>query len=404
MPRDKYDVIMVGGGLGGATLAKALAERGVRLLVVEQAAEFKDRVRGEGLLPWGVAEARALGINDLLRKSVAYEVQWWKRYLGPVLRDSRDLIATTPSRSGCLDFHHPEMQSTLLEAAEAAGADVLRSTRVVGVTPGNPPAVRIRADHREEQLYARLVVGADGRNSTMRAWAGFDVQRDAERLIVAGVLHQGMPIPQDTVQYIQCPAIGQGVLVFPIGRQRFRTYLVHRRRATTPSFSGRQQVGGFQAACVETGAPREWFEGTEVDGPLAAFDGADTWVDHPYRDGIVLIGDAAAASDPTWGCGLSLTLRDARVLRDQLLATTDWQAAASAYAIEHDRYYASLHRLEDWLTVLMYDIGPEADARRAHVLPRLAAEPSRAPDLPGLGPDSPSDEAARRRLFAEDGL
>jgi 2-polyprenyl-6-methoxyphenol hydroxylase-like FAD-dependent oxidoreductase len=404
MSRIDYDIIIAGGGLGGSTLAEALAKDGVRVLVVEREEKFKDRVRGEGLLPWGVAEARTLGINDLLGKGVGCEVQWWTRYSGSKLIDRRDLIATTPAQSGCLDFYHPEMQSALLNVAEASGADVQRGTAIVSITPGNPPAVCIRRDHREEQLYARLVVGADGRNSTMRAWGGFRVHRDPDRIVVAGVLYKGMQIPQDAVQVVQMPAIGQTVLIFPIGRQRFRTYLAYRRQETTRLLSGRQHLGEFQAACVATGASQAWFDGTEVAGPLAAFDGADTWVDHPYRDSIVLIGDAAAASDPTWGHGLSMTLRDVRVLRDQLLATTDWQAAANAYAIEHDRYYASLHRLEDWLTVLRYDIGPEADARRARVLPRLAEDPSRAPDVLGLGPDAPSDEAARRRLFAEDAL
>jgi 2-polyprenyl-6-methoxyphenol hydroxylase-like FAD-dependent oxidoreductase len=42
---------------------------------------------------------------------------------------------------------------------------------------------------------------------------------------------------------------------------------------------------------------------------------------HPYRRGVALVGDAAAVSDPSWGQGLSMTLRDVRVLRDQLLAS-----------------------------------------------------------------------------------
>jgi 2-polyprenyl-6-methoxyphenol hydroxylase-like FAD-dependent oxidoreductase len=49
----------------------------------------------------------------------------------------------------------------------------------------------------------------------------------------------------------------------------------------------------------------------------------ETWVDHPYRDGLVLVGDAAAASDPTWGQGLSLTSRDVRVLAEKLLSAND---------------------------------------------------------------------------------
>jgi 2-polyprenyl-6-methoxyphenol hydroxylase-like FAD-dependent oxidoreductase len=64
-----------------------------------------------------------------------------------------------------------------------------------------------------------------------------------------------------------------------------------------------------------------------------------------FFTGVVLVGDASATSDPSWGCGLSLTLRDVRVLRDCLLATDDWHAAAHAYAQRHDRYYGALHRV-----------------------------------------------------------
>jgi len=52
-----------------------------------------------------------------------------------------------------------------------------------------------------------------------------------------------------------------------------------------------------------------------------------------------------------------------RVLRDQLLSANDWEAAAHAYATEHDRYYGALHRIEGWKTELLFEIGPEADAR-----------------------------------------
>ncbi|MFP3435856.1 FAD-dependent monooxygenase, partial [Paraburkholderia sp. SIMBA_061] len=79
--------------------------------------------------------------------------------------------------------------------------------------------------------------------------------------------------------------------------------------------------------------------------PLAAYPGADCWVKHPYRDGVALIGDAAATSDPSFGCGLALTLRDVRVLRDCLLSNDDWHAAAEDYARQHDAYYAALHRI-----------------------------------------------------------
>jgi len=64
MSQHEYDIITVGGGLAGATLAKAMAENGARVLVIERERQFKDRVRGEGTFPWGVAEV-------VLRKKLA---------------------------------------------------------------------------------------------------------------------------------------------------------------------------------------------------------------------------------------------------------------------------------------------------------------------------------------------
>jgi menaquinone-9 beta-reductase len=66
-----YDVVTVGGGLGGAALAKVLAARGMRVLVVERESQFKDRIRGEWIAPWGGAEAQRLGIYALLLERCA---------------------------------------------------------------------------------------------------------------------------------------------------------------------------------------------------------------------------------------------------------------------------------------------------------------------------------------------
>jgi 2-polyprenyl-6-methoxyphenol hydroxylase-like FAD-dependent oxidoreductase len=115
-----------------------------------------------------------------------------------------------------------------------------------------------------------------------------------------------------------------------------------------------------------------------------------------------LIGDAAATSDPTWGQGMSLTLRDVRVLREQLLATDSWGIACEFYAQEHDRYYRETRTADTWYTDIFLDVGPEADARRMRALPLLAMDLTRIPDTGIGGPEVRADEAARRRFFAED--
>jgi 2-polyprenyl-6-methoxyphenol hydroxylase-like FAD-dependent oxidoreductase len=131
-----YDVLAVGGGLGGATLAKSLAERGMRVLVVEQTQMFKDRVRGEAVQPWGVADAKALGVYDLLRQTCGHEQPWIDLFLGPTQLMHRDLPATTPQAAPMLTFYHPQMQETVLGAAAEAGAEIRRVATVKGVRPG----------------------------------------------------------------------------------------------------------------------------------------------------------------------------------------------------------------------------------------------------------------------------
>ena len=153
--------------------------------------------------------------------------------------------------------------------------------------------------------------------------------------------------------------------------------------------------------CIGCGVPADFFAGAKPAGPLASFNGADTWVDHPYAAGVALLGDAAASSDPSWGQGLDLTLRDVRVLRDALLADDDWDRAAHTYAREHDRYYGIVHTYEDWLTSFFYDRGEAADARRARAMPLIAQDPTRVPDS-FSGPDQTINESVRKRFFAEE--
>jgi menaquinone-9 beta-reductase len=392
----EYDLAIVGGGLAGSSLAMGMARRGARVLIVEHQPKFRDRVRGEVMHSWGGAEAEALGIRQPLLDTCGNETRYWASDANP-----RDLIATTPPGFGCLNFSHPEMQQTLLDLAVEAGAELRRPADVIGVVTGPRPEITIRAKGTEETIHARLVIAADGRDSRVRGWAGFSVRQDPDRRLMAGALHHGLALPEDTVQEMNNLVIKQGFVIVPIGGQRFRSYLYFAHDARPP-LSGQNDEAAMFAGCVDVGAPTEWFRHAESIGPLATFNCAARWVDHPHRDGIVLVGDAAASTDPTHGAGLSLTLRDIRVLQELLLTSANWAAAALAYAEAHDRDFASLHRMHGWFKDFFHAAGPEADAMRAKAIAKHAEEPSRQPDIIGLGPDVPSDETARRRFFALD--
>jgi 2-polyprenyl-6-methoxyphenol hydroxylase-like FAD-dependent oxidoreductase len=391
-----YDVITVGGGLGGAALAKVLAEKGLRVLVAEREVEFKDRIRGETMAPWGVAETQRLGLYNRLVETCAHEQPFFQALGLP----PRDLRTTTPQNLPALNFYHPAMQEVVIEAASQAGADVKRGVSVRLVRPGQPPVVTIEQDNTVRELTARIVVCADGKSSMGRTWGGFAPQRGRQRLLGAGVMLEEMQIPDDTGVIVYNPPIQQEAFLFPQGEGRVRAYLVYAPE-TVARLQGETDVPRFIEGCVRTGMPAENYSGARAVAPLASFDMTEHWVEHPYRDGVALIGDAAGATDPTWGQGLSMTSRDVRVLAEYLLGSDDWDAAGHAYARARDKYFKACLTVEDWEFDFFFGQGAEADARRARALPLIMRQPDRFPDHGFSGPELPHDDSVRRRFFGE---
>lgn len=294
------------------------------------------------------------------------------------------------------------MQEVVLQAAADAGAEVRRGVVAREVKRDRFPMVSVEQDGHVAEVHARLVVGADGRGSLVRKWAGFPLRQDPEDLLISGVMFDNMPLPPaDTNYFIFNVALGQEALLFPQGQGRVRAYFVCRTDGPA-RLQGAADVPRFVAESVRAGAPAEWYAGAQAIGPLATFDGAATWVDHPYQAGVVLLGDAAGASDPTWGQGLSLTLRDVRVLRDHLLRHDDWEMAGQVYAEEHDRYFNIVHTANNCLTELFYETGPKAEVQRAKALPLIAQDPTRRLDHGFSGPDLPLNETVIRRFFGEE--
>jgi len=390
----RFDLLTVGGGLGASALALSMAKHGARVLVLERETQFRDRVRGEGLQPWGVAEAKELGIADLLLRTCAKEVPWVEMGFGP-----RNLVETTPQKAPFFTFPHAEMQEALLAEAERAGAQVRRGVTVEGIElNANNPVVIAR---NRERIAARFVVAADGRGSGVRKWLGFTTQKNVQPFHFAGVLLTEMSGRDDIVTFLFNPDLGLVVATVPLTKQRSRAYLGY---PTTNGLlvQGNEKLGTFMAESQKV-APHlgESYSRAKSAGPLAAFEVGESWVEHPYRHGVALLGDAASTSDPTFGQGMATTLRDARVLRDALLGHSDWDQAGHQYAHCHDHYFQNEYKVCGWLRTLFQDPSPPAQALRQRAMPKIAEDLSRVPDHLFSGPDLPVDDSVRARLFGE---
>lgn len=395
MTASHYDIVTVGGGLAGSALAKAMAEKGASVLVLEREPSFRDRVRGEMLTPWGAAEARAIGVLDLLMESCAHEVPLVEMGSGP-----RDLSKTTQQLLPAVTFAHQEMQQALLAAAQAAGAEVRLGVTVERIERGHPAKVFLQGSG-SDPISARLVVAADGRGSPSRKHADFSVREAPLDSFFAGVVVTGLHASEDQVYFIFNSDLGTILGFIPIGKNRFRAYLGYPKKSSS-RLQGEQMISHFFQESTKTfPAAAQLYNGARAIGPLASFDVSESWVEHPYSDGVALIGDAAGTSDPSFGQGLNLTLKDVRVLRDELCSNSDWDAAGHHYADQHGKYFLNCHTVEGWLRTLFQDPSPKAAALRQKAMPLIGQDPTRVPDHLFSGPDLPVNETVRARMFGE---
>ncbi len=399
-----YDLIVIGGGIGGSALAAGMAAAGARALVLEAEESFRDRVRGEAVMPWGVAEARMMGLGGVLEQAGANPLLFWDSYQGAERSGHRDLTRTTRVKEPVMACYHPVLQTALLDYAEEAGAEVWRGTRVTGLdvatnSPG--PTVFGNRAGTDLKMSSRIVAGADGRGSPTRGWAGFQIHQDPERNLVSGVLLDGVALPDDATHAWLDTGKGHFILNFPQGEGRARIYLCY-AAGSARRYSGADDVQEVLSQCIASGVPADVYENANPGGPLATFEGRTTYAESAYRAGVALVGDAAANTDPTWGQGLSMALRDARVLKEHLLSHEDWNEAGKAYAEARKRYFSVVHAMENWQTQLLMDTGPEADHLRSQAMRSWREDRTRNPDTFFSGPGDPLDENDRRRFFGQD--
>ena len=189
-------------------------------------------------------------------------------------------------------------------------------------------------------------------------------------------------------------------LVFPRGEDRARVYLFW-DKSQPQRFAGPQASVRMVEQMVSLGCFPEpdWFTAARPVSPVASYPMEDTWIDRTYAPGVVLIGDAAGWNDPLIGQGLSIAVRDVRLVAAALLGTTDWSPAAfEDYASERAERMRRLRSTAEAVTRLRCDFTPQGKKRRLAAFARFAADPTaRLPIAAGLvGPEALPPEAFTR--------
>ena len=376
-----YDLIIVGGGIGGSALATVMAQAGRSVLLLEQTDVYADRVRGEWIAPWGVAEAHRLGLYDLLVGAGGHHVTRHITYdesLDPEKAEASALPLSFFKEGvpGPLCLGHPRHCQTLFDAAKAAGVTALRGVRVAVLAAGDQPYVVYEHGDQLHEARGRLMVGADGRTSQVRETVGVPLHQDAPHHWFAGLLVEGADGWSADVQ-----AIGTeddfAFLAFPQGGGRVRVYggySLDQAKRFKGKDGPRRFLDAFAMSCSP--ANRHLVEGRPA-GPLFSYVNNDSWTDAPFRDGVVLIGDAAGWNDPIVGLGLSITYRDVRIVSELLKETDDWaKVSFASYAEERAERMRRLRFAAKLQATLDMEFGEAARERRRRHFERAAADPT----------------------------
>jgi flavin-dependent dehydrogenase len=164
-----FDVVVVGARCAGSPLAALLAGSGLRVAVVEQVTFPRDTLSTHCLHAGALASLDRLGLTEQIR---ATGTPYLRRYdlRQDYLRVTVDIPQLPGDVGGIASVRRLMLDPILADAAVRAGAEVRMGAKVTGLVQerGRVTGVRIG----REVLRARLVVGADGRNSTVAHLVG----------------------------------------------------------------------------------------------------------------------------------------------------------------------------------------------------------------------------------------
>lgn len=342
----QHDVIIIGAGIGGLTLALALDRVGIRARIYEAAPELLPLGVGLNLLPHAVRVLSSLGLQERLVSAgiPTEEYVFYTRAGQLVYTEPRGLHAGYDWPQ--VSIHRGDLHAILLDAvAERVGPDAVRLDHKC-----------VSVDQDEQQAIALFENGVEARGTALIACDGI-------HSVARGLFHPEAAVPryEGTTQYrgvTRWPPFLTGASMAYLGTNALGKLVVYPIRDDIDG-KGNQLINWvIEVEAADKHINRDWTRKAKVEDFIAGFEKcAFDWLDIPAmlraadeiyeypmvdqdplsfwtRGRISLLGDAAHPMMPRGSNGAAQAIIDAVTLARLLSSNADPRQALSAYEAE----------------------------------------------------------------------
>ncbi|MBB3110392.1 geranylgeranyl reductase family protein [Paenibacillus phyllosphaerae] len=310
---DKPDVIIVGAGPAGSTMARLLARHGIQVLLLEAKRHPRRKPCGESLNPGAVQALRRMGLN--LEQPIIVEapvIEGWRLHF-----NRTKLAVQFPGSVRGITCARDKLDHWLVDEAVQAGTELWQGVRVERLLRenGRVTGVLCRMENGQTvKKQARLIIGADGLRSTVGREAGLtklgQLRKAAFTFHMEGVreLDPFIELHLQKGMVVGMAPVGEGLANLTVGMPSELAKNAARRKedfvrevlGQMPHLTKRIETARLTDALLGCGP-------FECRGSAAAA-------------GVILIGDAAGYYDPLTGQGIYRALRSAEMAAPMVMA------------------------------------------------------------------------------------
>ncbi|MDZ7961075.1 MAG: FAD-dependent monooxygenase [Aulosira sp. DedQUE10] len=309
-------VVIVGAGPTGATLALLFAKRGIAVKLIEASRNFRRIFRGEGLMPSGLDALEQMGLLPILERIPHHALDAWEFFLDNQLLFRVEEPFEVGGKPTTLVSQPALLEALIEDASTYPNFEFIQSVAVQDLLWEEQRVSGVKLND-ERCIDADLVIGADGRNSIVRQRANLDLQHYDKTFDVLWFKLANSPD-------FQSENIFYSILS---GDRAFGLF---------EGAEGNLQLGWS----LNEGGANDW---REVDWPSMLVSTSPPFlvehlqqnaqtIERPvllsvvvgccprwYRPGLLLLGDAAHPMSPIRAQGINMALRDVIVAANHLV-------------------------------------------------------------------------------------